>query len=235
MHPVPFQTLSGRPAKTPLSRAAYGITIGFILASLIPISAVAAGASKPTPKPVSAPADPLSKHPKVDSGTVHRLYLDGDFEEAIQILETNLKDSRQYRHNDSVFIFKHLGVMYAAQYDTREKGKYYMHRLLQVEPTANILDMYASDMIYMIFKNIKGEYEQNQMMFADQLQSKGEAGAGQGSGGQTAGAGASKEPGKESGSKTWIWAGTAVVAVAAGLGAYMLLAGPGTVQKNSEF
>src|SRR5206468_4278803 len=42
---------------------------------------------------------------------------------------------------------------------TREKGKYYMHLLLTVEPTARILDMYASDMIYMIFKNIQEEFE----------------------------------------------------------------------------
>jgi hypothetical protein len=32
-------------------------------------------------------------------------------------------------------------------------------RLLDVEPTARLMDMYASDMIYMIFKNIQDEYE----------------------------------------------------------------------------
>ena len=81
----------------------------------------------------------LNVPPKVDSAKVHKLYLDGDFDEAIVLLENNLKDTRQYRHEDSVFIFKHLGVMYAAQYETREKGKYFMHRLLMVEPTAKIM------------------------------------------------------------------------------------------------
>ena len=48
--------------------------------------------------------------------------------------------------------------MYAATYETREKGKFYMYQLLLIEPTAKILDMFASDMIYMIFKNIQDEF-----------------------------------------------------------------------------
>jgi hypothetical protein len=41
------------------------------------------------------------------------------------------------------------------------KGQYkaFFYQLLSVEPTARILDMYASDMIYMIFKNIKDEFD----------------------------------------------------------------------------
>jgi hypothetical protein len=107
----------------------------------------------------------------LDSATVHKYYLDGDFEEAIAILETGLREKRPFNHNDSVFIFKHLGVMYAAQYETREKGKYFMHQLLMTEPTAKIMDMYASDMIYMIFKNIQDEFDSNRMRLnhAEQL------------------------------------------------------------------
>lgn len=74
------------------------------------------------------------------------------------MLEGDLKDKRLRSHGDSVFAFKHLGVMYAAQEATREKGKYYMLQLLYVEPTARIMDMYASDMIYMIFRNIQEEF-----------------------------------------------------------------------------
>ncbi len=74
------------------------------------------------------------------------------------MLEGDLKEKRLRSHGDSVFAFKHLGVMYAAQEATREKGKYYMLQLLYVEPTARIMDMYASDMIYMIFRNIQEEF-----------------------------------------------------------------------------
>jgi hypothetical protein len=102
-----------------------------------------------------------SRTTAVDTGRVRKLYMDGEFEQAIAILDTCLKAKRAYSHADSVFIFKHLGVMHAARYETRERGKMYMHALLMVEPTARILDMYASDMIYMIFKNIQEEFEAN--------------------------------------------------------------------------
>ncbi len=142
---------------------------------LLMVSVFGAGA-----KPVSPPL-PKSKENsatrslgplRVDSAKVHSLYLDGEFDAAIAVLEADLKETRQYRHEDSVFIYKHLGVMYAAQYDTREKGKYYMHRVLLVEPTAKIMDMYASDMIYMIFRNIQEEFEQNRMFMGMQRQSQ---------------------------------------------------------------
>jgi len=95
----------------------------------------------------------------IDSSRIQKLYMDGEFEPAIAILELDLKSDKRIRHNDSVFIFKHLGVMYAATYETRERGKFFMFQLLQVEPTAKIMDMYASDMIYMIFKNIQDEFQ----------------------------------------------------------------------------
>jgi hypothetical protein len=96
-----------------------------------------------------------------DTTAIHATYLDGDFDPAIVQLESWLAQSPRMSHSDSIFVFKHLGVMYAARNDTREKGKHYMLRLLEVEPTARILDMYASDMIYMIFKNLREEFEAN--------------------------------------------------------------------------
>jgi len=165
----------------------------------------------------------------VDSAQVHRLYLDGDFDPAIALLEDELKETRQYRHEDSVFIFKHLGVMYAAQYETREKGKYYMHKLLMVEPSAKIMDMYASDMIYMIFKNIQEEFEQNRATIAgpkrpadqpDSMPTRNHSEVATGTQTRTRGSG---EEVQSSGGKKWIWAGAAVVTLAAGVGAYYLL------------
>jgi hypothetical protein len=94
----------------------------------------------------------------LDTIAVHKVYVDGDFDQAIEMLKPALDGSYRLSHQDSVFIFKHLGVMYAAKYETREKGKKYMMLLLQTEPTARIMDMYASDMIYMIFKNLQDEY-----------------------------------------------------------------------------
>ncbi len=105
----------------------------------------------------SANADSLT--PALDTNDIHAIYTDGDFDKATQVLEKALTDKQVFTHADSTFVFKHLGVMYAANESTREKGKYYMMQLLTIEPTARIMDMYASDMIYMIFKNIKDEYD----------------------------------------------------------------------------
>jgi hypothetical protein len=193
--------------------------------------------------PAAAPAA-ASATPRLDSARVHRLYLDGEFDAAIAILEDNLKETRQYRHEDSVFIFKHLGVMYAAQYETREKGKYYMHKLLSVEPTVRIMDMYASDMIYMIFKNIQEEFESNRTLLTESRQENARQNARSDS---MAARQARPEPvetrqrperageAKTNNGKTWLWTGAAVAAVAVGVGSYYLIsADPQKTVKERE-
>jgi hypothetical protein len=121
-------------------------------------------ATKPSAKPVAAkPAAKIAPKavakPAIDTARIHAGYLDGDFDQAIRTLETALKGRKPLSHADSVFAFKHLGVMYAATPATREKGRFYMLQLISIEPTARILDMYASDMIYLIFRNVQEEYE----------------------------------------------------------------------------
>ena len=101
---------------------------------------------------------PSAKVPaRFDTTLIHKVYMEGEFEKAIDMVEESLKSGAVATHVDSVFAYKHLGVMYTAKYETREIGKRYMYQLLYIEPTARIMDMYASDMIYMIFKNIQEE------------------------------------------------------------------------------
>jgi hypothetical protein len=105
---------------------------------------------------------PAAAGPKpavLDTTGIHTQYLDGDFEGAIKGIQEALEKGLVRSHSDSLFAFKHLGVMLAADVKTRELGKHYMVQLLMLEPTVRIMDMYASDMIYMIFKNIKEEFE----------------------------------------------------------------------------
>lgn len=173
------------------------------------------------------------RKPPFDSGKVRRYYLDGDFEEAIAILETAIKEQRNFNHADSVFFCKHLGVMYAAKYDTREKGKRYMLQLLQIEPSARILDMYASDMIYMIFKNIQDEFDATRMRL-DRAE-KNWKGT-QGDTMPVAKTAIPKGESKTSGSHTLVWVGAGTVAVAAGVAAYFIFSdSPQTTQLDTEF
>lgn len=197
--------------------------------AILACSAHAASAQGRTksPAPLSARVAPapskLVAQPPFDSAKVRELYLDGDFEEAIRILETALREKRVTTHKDSVFVCKHLGVMYAANSDTREKGKYFMHLLLTVEATAKILDMFASDMIYMIFKNIQEEFEVTRVKLH-----RAEGHVMANSQGQSAPVG--KEIPVESESKpsrghTLAWVGgTAALAAVVGVTAYFLMA-----------
>jgi hypothetical protein len=193
--------------------------------------ACSAAWAKPPAKAKSIKENPpvtsQSVHPFVDSNKVHQLYMDGEFDAAITMLEDNLKSARQLHHDDSVFIYKHLGVMYAAQYETREKGKYYMVRLLEVEPSAKIMDMYASDMIYMIFKNIQEEYVQKRRRISadNREESRRDSLANSDPGRGTPKAESQPKSGSttRSGTKKWIWTGVAAAALVGGIGAFFLL------------
>ena len=98
---------------------------------------------------------------KLDVEAIHAIYLDGDFEKCIQLIEDYLKSKKPMDRSDSIFAYKHLGTMYAANESTREKGKYYMLKLISMEPAIRLMDMYASDMIDAIFTKLKTEYEDN--------------------------------------------------------------------------
>ncbi len=170
--------------------------------------------------PVSA-SGPTAKAQVLDTVTAHKLYHDGDFEKAIALLEPTLKNGRLRTHGDSVFVFKHLGVMYAANADTRERGKYYMLQLLLIEPTARIMDMYASDMIYMIFKNIQEELATTQAKYANAQKNLA------GNSGNPAEPTPSDNPPKpkEASHRSYFWVGAtgaAVVIVGVGITAYFL-------------
>ena len=138
----------------------------FLLASTLPQAAPAKATSKTlTPSQIKGPPKAKSAN-KLDTSEIHKTYIDGDFDRAIEMIEDAAKYGGPFTHDDSVFMFKHLGVMYAAKYETREKGKHFMLQLLNVEPTAKIMDMYASDMIYMIFKNIQDEFASSKPILA---------------------------------------------------------------------
>ena len=218
-----------------MHRSIFAVRVAMGFLSLALLGAVAGAAprskaKKPVPETVARPDAGL------DSAAVRKYYLDGDFDPAIQLLEAALQSKTAYSHDDSAFIFKHLGVMYAARYETREKGKHYMHRLLQVEPTARILDMYASDMIYMIFKNIQDEFEASRRRLA---RADSNLGGGRGTGPmqdppprQGPGPRPESQPRKRS-TAFWVGAGAAA-AVVAGATWYYYSDEPKTVHEDYE-
>lgn len=123
-----------------------------------PTRADSASAKSAKAKESAAPKASVPRQ-AMDTAKIHATYLEGDFDLAIRTLESVMKSKKALTHADSVFIFKHLGVMYAATPATREKGRFYISQLIAIEPTVKILDMYASDTIYLIFRNAQEELE----------------------------------------------------------------------------
>ena len=116
-------------------------------------------AAAPTPEPsMQGPS-------LLDQKRIHREYNEGDFESVTAELETFQKAHSRYPVGDSIFIAKHLAVVYSASPNTREKGKYYMFRLLELLPSAKLIDMYVSDEIDRIFDKVREEFVNRQKGF----------------------------------------------------------------------
>lgn len=102
---------------------------------------------------------------KLDQKRIHSDYNDGNFERVTAALEGFMAAHKSYSFADSVFIAKHLAVVYTANPATREKGKYYMYRLLAMLPSAKLVDMYVSDEIDRIFDKVREEFMTRQKSF----------------------------------------------------------------------
>ena len=101
----------------------------------------------------------------LDQKKVHVAYEDGDFDAVTKSLESFLASNKNHSRQDSLFIAKHLAVVYSANPKTREKGKYYMYRLLEMLPSAKLVDMYVSDEIDRIFEKVREEFTYRQKNF----------------------------------------------------------------------
>ena len=117
-------------------------------------------AAAPPPAGAVKPALPASdtSGERLDQGRIHDLYNNGDFDPVVTVIESFISRNKTYKHEDSIFIAKHLAVVYSANPATREKGKYFMFRLLELLPSAKLVDMYVSDEVDRIFDKVREEY-----------------------------------------------------------------------------
>lgn len=101
----------------------------------------------------------------LNQAKIHAEYNEGNFESVTTALESFMAKNKTYSLVDSIFIAKHLAVVYSANPKSREKGKYYMYRLLAMLPSAKLIDMYVSDEIDRIFDKVREEYLARQKSF----------------------------------------------------------------------
>lgn len=132
--------------KRPVQKIFFSQLVLFLLLALSP----AMGA-----KPAKAAVDPATLPLDIDA--VRSYYNDGDFGPAIDILEEFQRTHSNFTREESLSVYKYLGVMYCADLVTREKGKSYFYKLLKIEPEARILDMYVSIVVQDIFKSTLDE------------------------------------------------------------------------------
>jgi hypothetical protein len=145
------------------AKTVVSLTIAGILALALPARTDAA-ATNPT-KPSGAAAAGQNAYDVLDQKKIHSDYNEGNFERVTTTLEGFMSRNKTYSLEDSVFIAKHLAVVYSANPETREKGKYYMFRLLAMIPTAKLIDMYVSDEIDRIFDKVREEFLARQKSF----------------------------------------------------------------------
>lgn len=89
---------------------------------------------------------------------IHAEYGEGNFEIVIQALEDHRARNREFRRSDSLFLAKYLGVVYASNPATREKGKYWLYRMLQIDPGADLVDMFVGEAVDRTFEKVRQEF-----------------------------------------------------------------------------
>ena len=95
----------------------------------------------------------------LDKPTISKAYFEGEFWTVISALEAFRKSGTNSNREDSVYTFKYLSVVYAADPTTRTKAESYMYQLIKMMPTIDLIDLYISDNIESIFKKVKSDYD----------------------------------------------------------------------------
>lgn len=137
------------------------------LSAATPAKATAPAAASASVKTAAPAASaPAGKGAVVlDQKTIHAAYNEGDFDKVTALIDAFNKANKTYSRADSIFIAKHLAVVYSANPQSREKGKYYMYRMLEMMPSAELVDMFVSDEIDRIFEKVRKEFLTRQKGF----------------------------------------------------------------------
>ena len=108
--------------------------------------------------PAIAFPGPDSPGSALDYQAVRAHYDNGDFDRVAQSLETFLARNPVHSHDDSVFVAKHLAVVYSSNESTVERGRQYMYRLVDLLPSSRLVDMYVQDERSRIFRKVREQF-----------------------------------------------------------------------------
>lgn len=95
----------------------------------------------------------------INRDVVESFLLEGEVTKAQRNLESYLGNP-DLTYQDSIYILKNLGVLYASSTKRKDLGDRYFQRLLELDPFASIHDTYASNSILARFRNIRKAFQQ---------------------------------------------------------------------------
>jgi hypothetical protein len=119
-----------------------------------------------TPQSATPPKKAASKNSTVkkqtdalDKKTAKELYMSGEFDQLLALLE-NVRRERHLRdRDDSVFIYKYLGVVYGADTTTRRKAESFLYQMLRLDPKQDLVDLEVGDAIQTMFRDVRKRYD----------------------------------------------------------------------------
>jgi hypothetical protein len=98
----------------------------------------------------------------LDKKAISHAYFEGEFSRILPPLETFRQSYPNPTKDDQIFVYKYLSVIYAADSSTRKKAESYMVQLIKLMPTIELIDLYISDNIQAIFKDVKANFLKQQ-------------------------------------------------------------------------
>ena len=98
----------------------------------------------------------------LDKKAISHAYFEGEFSRILPPLETFRQSYPNPSKDDQIFVYKYLSVIYAADSSTRKKAESYMVQLIKLMPTIELIDLYISDNIQAIFKDVKANFLKQQ-------------------------------------------------------------------------
>jgi hypothetical protein len=98
----------------------------------------------------------------LDKKAISHAYFEGEFSRILPPLETFRQTYPNPSKDDQIFVYKYLSVIYAADSSTRKKAESYMVQLVKLMPTIELIDLYISDNIQAIFKDVKANFLKQQ-------------------------------------------------------------------------
>lgn len=100
---------------------------------------------------------------QLDQKALRTAYLDSEFNNVALVLESFLKANPPNALKvDRIFAFKYLGVIYASDSKQSARAEQNFNRLFELSPNIELIDMFVSPKIQLLFDNVKADLKKRQ-------------------------------------------------------------------------